>query len=810
MVIEKKEFQESKNYNGELNALVSIDASDVKDGVLVIPKQVEVFDKNFGKNIENLDIRKIVFEEGSEFKYVSFGVFKDNKTIESIDFSACPLLDVICPNAFRSCEKLQSVNFSGCSKLLEIGQSAFLECANLKNVNFKGCESIDIFNRSCFEDCGITKLDLSDLKELKWICKCAFEECTDLEEVVMPKEKKLKTIDDFAFFNCKRLKSIDLRGEQNLRKIGREAFSNSSIKVFDFSGCSNLRHLGAGFAMYCNLDLVDLRDCSRIYGIDWFNETKLDTNEIYFNSDLLSFGNCKFKHYLEEGTIVKVFDKEKVMYEFEVGDSEFDKARIGSLGLIKYADKKCWHIPFSVTNVLYDTNEVNVYQKNVSKILAQAGNFKGSARQYIGLLRNLGYFGFGDLISGENKIEKKDIEAYKNLLAKDLIKHKIVKEIRSDTNKDYINRLLQEKTNKIARSYPLDVLVYEFVQNNVVNSPYKNELMHEIRCMVFSSFKDINFAQFAVRNYKEIEEKKLSQVVIRDSINRGYNVGKDGKITLSGIYNDFDKIYKNTNKQILTRSDKQRFTLEDCEFKNVYKGILEGNEKLAEMCGIAHLIQEDFEKAQEIFERGKQVKDSQVLLIDKDNEDNEFKYRVIEKDNPLGIVLGNITNCCQTITSAGSSCLEYGATMPNSCFVTLEYKGNIIGQSWVWYDEKQKLVALDNIEVPDIYNKFVNKENPQEVNDCIVRLCKNIVSTMKSNGKPVENVIIGRANTDIDLLDETCEIESDPNKMFNFNLDLNGKKCYTDINKKGQYIIYRDGKRVYKQCGGEFRQDREY
>ena len=47
--------------------------------------------------------------------------------------------------------------------------------------------------------------------------------------------------------------------------------------------------------------------------------------------------------------------------------------------------------------------------------------------------------------------------------------------------------------------------------------------------------------------------------------------------------------------------------------------------------------------------------------------------------DPMCAVLGNIRNCCQVLGGAGESCVKYGMTRPNSRFITLNYKGKIIG-----------------------------------------------------------------------------------------------------------------------------------
>jgi len=78
----------------------------------------------------------------------------------------------------------------------------------------------------------------------------------------------------------------------------------------------------------------------------------------------------------------------------------------------------------------------------------------------------------------------------------------------------------------------------------------------------------------------------------------------------------------------------------------------------------------------------------------------EYKYGILSKDDPKGLVLGYATDCCQTASGAGASCIKDGYFEPNSGFFRVEKKNNIYAQSWIWQVEVEgiKILVFDSIE----------------------------------------------------------------------------------------------------------------
>jgi hypothetical protein len=159
------------------------------------------------------------------------------------------------------------------------------------------------------------------------------------------------------------------------------------------------------------------------------------------------------------------------------------------------------------------------------------------------------------------------------------------------------------------------------------------------------------------------------------------------------------------------------------------------------------------------------------LFLCEDEEIKGITYELLDKKNPLCAVLGNITNCCQIIDAAGSECVEYGMTKPNSGFITFNYKDTIIAQSWVWYDSVSKTVCLDNIEVPHRYLEKINKSEDIKNSfiECLVRISRNFKTEMNKHGLKVKKVTIGKGHNDIkSILDGKFAVDEDPDELDDY------------------------------------------
>jgi hypothetical protein len=89
-----------------------------------------------------------------------------------------------------------------------------------------------------------------------------------------------------------------------------------------------------------------------------------------------------------------------------------------------------------------------------------------------------------------------------------------------------------------------------------------------------------------------------------------------------------------------------------------------------------------------------------------------FVFKVLDKDDPLGAVLGNLTGCCQRLGGAGEECVYDGYNNPKSGFLAVFKGKQIIAQSWLRVGTSG-ILYLDNIEANSIYDENYSEEKPK-------------------------------------------------------------------------------------------------
>lgn len=272
---------------------------------------------------------------------------------------------------------------------------------------------------------------------------------------------------------------------------------------------------------------------------------------------------------------------------------------------------------------------------------------------------------------------------------------------------------------------------------------------------------------------------------------------------LCAAHNSFDGILKNYPNRVVHGNTKRDLLTPELVAKYCalirYQNVDLGNQKLAEIVGRYGYGQSQFEQIQTIYNQAKTLKDKYVIRADRAVEVNGVSFRVLAKDDPLGFVIGNITNCCQHIGGAADSCVRDGYTNPHAGFLVFEEtlrdengkptgQKRILGQSYVWYDPQTQTVCYDNIEIPkNILQELKSGEKQQKklsVNTLIktvVNSADEIMTTMNQNGTKVKRVTIGKAYND--LQDEL----SKKFKLTKHVAQHRGYHGYTDARE--QYLI---------------------
>lgn len=694
---------------------------------------------------------------------------------------------------------IHTILFEEGSRLRSVERTAFYDRANLKAIDFTNCDKLETIGMWAFGKCrNLEKVIFAENNNLKTIKAYAFRS-TGLTEVNF-NNSKLELVGDYAFFGNPKLKVLDMSKCKELTTVG-EAITNRSeaLELWDMSGSTKINFMGG-------------------------NGTYAKTLRV--NANLRGESDGNFWQTMFGGT-VEIWDFGKCQHSFVITDEKHKDSLEGlrnlSTGYLKQVNRHgLWgKITLQMINDIHSDDDLNFLVKHFEEIRAltkrmMVDNMGNNATWR--LLQMLGYKGF-------KKASKKEMEDYRRLLAYNMLFQENIKNNHtvwekwsrmSDEEKNKIANELNQKALKIAKKpgeWSIQKLVTKFVENNILPHPDRAKLNYE-GVYLNPWWNNVKFAQFFVQNFNEIMEKKIKPNDMSVLRNMDFNDFRP----LEYIYTNFESILKESNKMVVTNLQNQRLTLEDCDVSDL-SNCKDGNEELMDLCSKVNMSQEGFEALQELFEEGKKIASEQVLKCREDKSENDFLYEMIYKDNPLGLVLGNITNCCQRYhsdyerESSGYDCVILGETNPNSCFVAFKFKDKIIAQSWLWFNAETKTIALDNIEVPKNLDKLLNEEYSTEFVACLKRLCNNLFQDMNSAGHMVDNIVIGAHCTDIHKLESDFNLVLDQNMCLGCNLKLPNlsRDIYSDAVKEGQYIIYAGGKYmgVQKEAKRKKHQEKE-
>lgn len=328
-------------------------ANNVKK--LVFAEGIETIPSNFAYGMTHLEsiilpstltkIEERAFTACCNLKYVDLPA--SLKIISAYAFSLTGLQEINLPEglvtiddqAFADCENLRSIDIP--DSVTTIGNSAFEDCINLVSAKvpteltskgthiFKGCKELTkVVNMQVLADVdkaffGCSKLDTGSLESARTrITASEYQDKGNLDEyvvndniVTIGKEafsnsslKKVviganvETIEDCAFSYCANLKVVDLSRATKLKNIASYAFSNTaietivipnSVEVFGeavFADCRYLKHV----KLSDNLKILEaetFKNCNSLEDVTLpVNLRKIRSKCFYGCSNLVSIG----------------------------------------------------------------------------------------------------------------------------------------------------------------------------------------------------------------------------------------------------------------------------------------------------------------------------------------------------------------------------------------------------------------------------------------------------------------------------------------------------------------------------------------
>lgn len=598
-------------------------------------------------------------------------------------------------NAYANHSELKEVNLP--DSLEEIGFSSFSRCVNLNKINLP--KNLTRIGPEAFKFCKSLK-HIEFPENLYKIGQDAFRCCEGLESISIP--DSVLTIGTLAFGNCDGLKSIKL--PKHLTRISSSCFND----------CNNLSEI----IWPEDLEIIDecaFEDCSSLKKIVFPN----NLTEIKW----FAFNDCD--------NLQEVVIPESVK---EISNNAFNNC-------------------YTLKSIKFEYEKGKYYQLNRNVL-----NATGLSESEITALKNF--------LQMRDKLKKTFIPAkpiYANT-PKELIKNfydysKLWAEVLNDYAK-FVNKKSEEILYEVkadfykvclisglfSNDYHERMRAKDFIQTKIIGKFSEVGLHQRFSGLnTVENGYDPDFAEFLIQNFGPY-------FLILDDFE--FEIQRN---LISKAYNNFSEIKKAyPNKVISTNTINDRLTEKD-----VYSFILtktydsiktKEEEKLAEYCSHYGYNQNQFNSLKLWMNEGIKIREEgkENLFCKEDSikSQNKITYRLLEKGDPLGAILGEITNCCQTINNVGESCCKHGLSNPNGGFVVFELNNKIIGQSWVWYDERSKKICLDNIEIPRSA-KYNATKTESDFIGCLKRLSEGFKTEMASKGKEVSIVSMGKGYNDI-------------------------------------------------------------
>ena len=705
-------------------------------------------------------------------------------------------------DAFNSCSSLAEINipesvtsigsgvFAGCSSLRKInipdsvtsiGREAFCGCSSLAEVNIP--DSVTSIGINAFHLCSsLTKINIPD--SVRRIEEGAFKDCSSLTEINIP--ESVTSIECGVFCGCSSLAKINI--PVGVGSIGMDAFNNCSnlkeVKLPDsltkiyggtFKGCKglteivipkNVKSIARGTFSGCD-NLASVHIENRKFDLEELFLTPFGSiastgvfdsdifNNIYLNSDGTITLCRQPSAELEEKAVCNIALEVLSNENLFKGHYRCNYAKVHTWkkeGKIKF-------IPPDYTLKVFPEEEMDKYFLNKNN------------QRWGKLVKELGFTG----LEGSEK---------ENALS-DLLK-------------------IYYAIGGFSSNQGESERAYEYIKKYVAKTKNPNSTSSEIGAEIHRRFSRINlkgpynkdFATFFMKYYKDNPDFMCFRLKDQDGDLM------DPQDYICSACNNFSAIQKaypnrlvNTNEERAKFSPK--FIAEHSSFV-AYDFVEEGNEELAYLIGRYCYSQEKFERMQEVFNEAKEQKDKFAISADKADESGPVQFRLLAKDDPMGFVLGDITNCCQHFGGAAESCVIDGYENPNAGFMVFEEaikdengkpteETRILGQAYVWYDPNTKTICYDNIEIPSCILCEVSKKNSALTKDMIMSAVeKSAEAIMRSMNRgdeiKVERVTTGEDYSDLkDILNRKYKKETSPKAK-------RGGCVYSDA-ENVQYII---------------------
>ncbi len=221
----------------------------------------------------------------------------------------------------------------------------------------------------------------------------------------------------------------------------------------------------------------------------------------------------------------------------------------------------------------------------------------------------------------------------------------------------------------------------------LTKSGFGDILTYEKAEMIFDNMTEPyseNFANWFIEHQKEIisNQEFYSKIYI--------------------LHNEFEKLLE--DPMIKATFDNKRLSVQHAFdiYNQKEKEVSKGNEELGSIASRVDITQDELHTAEKIFNIAKQREGSYIPPAK--STQKRYRGRILRPDDPMIVLAGNATNCCQKVGGEGGGSMMHAATENTGTIFLVEETdetGNVIkpvAQSWVWRNNDR--VCFDNIEIP--------------------------------------------------------------------------------------------------------------
>ena len=253
------------------------------------------------------------------------------------------------------------------------------------------------------------------------------------------------------------------------------------------------------------------------------------------------------------------------------------------------------------------------------------------------------------------------------------------------------------------------------------------------------------------------------------------------------IYAFLSKMHKIDNLQELINKPSELINVIKAQSYTVRPGA----ENVAEIAAELWMSQEEYEEYEKLYldaanspkgflKVGRAIPTKRITI------DSQYSAEYITIEDPRSMFVGLETNCCQHLGSAGSSCVRYMASHPETSGIFRVMKnGSTVAQSFVWFHQDSGVVCCDNIEV-------LGGEIRDQILQAYIKFGDEIL-------EPYANIFgytaltVGLGYNDLDEISRFPRVES----PITLNMCEDGESIYSDAGSQRTIKTFRSRRNAF-------------